>query len=170
MPKLENVIFGLLSCITPICVVRVQLTIKSLLSLIYYANMLLMISQLRLTTTTHCRRYRNSHLLSLVNITQLVSQTYARERELVSTSWRLLRFIALSLSCNYFVLQYFQIQIFTLEIDPVKLGEIGNKLRLEILVALSLSLCFQIELNYSRLSTHIDTSLGDSSGLRSQCE
>ena len=92
--------------------------------------------------TPHSRRYRNSHLLSLVNITQLVSQTYARERELVSTNWRLLRFIALSLSCNYFVLQYFQIQIFTLEIDPVKLGEIGNKLRLEILVALSLSLCF----------------------------
>ena len=91
--------------------------------------------------TRHSRRYRNSHLLSLVNITQPASQPVRHpadlvlmfSKDLVGETWdlwcqlRVLQLLSSAIHCS-------QTQIFTLKIAAVKLGELYHKFVLDISV------------------------------------
>ena len=87
--------------------------------------------------TRHCRRYRNSHLLSLVNITPPASHpadlVLMFSKDLVGETWnlwcqlRVLQLLSSAIHCS-------QTQIFTLKIAAVKLGELYHKFVLDISV------------------------------------
>ena len=96
--------------------------------------------------TRHSRRYRNSHLLSLVNITQPSWQPpsshlvlmFSKDQSSLSQLETLeiygansvLQLLSSAIHCS-------QTQIFTLKIAAVKLGELYNKFRLDISVLVS---------------------------------